>query len=83
MGENNGMGEEGRGGGNKKKRACAVMAVIKHAGGGRAKPRMCSKRLRLVCTEGQVAVAGQLVFLLLHATWETWETPRVDEHRAV
>ena len=59
-----------------------MMAVIKHAGGGIAKPRMCSKTLKLACTEGQVAVAGLVVFLLLHATWETWETPRLVEHRA-
>lgn len=44
---------------------------------------MCSKIFRLVCTEGQVAVAGLVVFPLLHATWETWETTRVVEHRAV
>lgn len=44
---------------------------------------MCSKILRLVCTEGQVAVAGLEVFPLLHATWEAWETPRVVEHRSV
>lgn len=45
-----------------------MMAVIKHAGGVIAKPRMCSKILKLACTEGQVAVAGLVVFLLLHAT---------------